>query len=264
MTARLSSLKSLPEGLALLALISGMKGQSFTMRLLLCSQGIAFGFLLMQMVKSVRLIWRAKSVGEEASCDVWQLESGCRKLLSSGAKIKAAGAASQLTQRECSSNDGHQLLGSDLLECSTAAHGGFQRARFFTAEKVSMGKRVEWLKSLMQDGRPTARPRQFLILLAFETYYQLCTLRGYRPRHLLDPEPPELKASGAGGQVLLIWPRRLPLSIRALNKVFPFEDYHVELVRYTPEAAAAADASGRRAEMMKTVRGELRHAGTFK
>ena len=59
-----------------------------------------------------------------------------------------------------------------------------------------MGKRVEWLRFVMRHGRK--RPRQLLIFLAFEAYYQLCALRGYRPRHILDPSPESMRGMRAG------------------------------------------------------------------
>ena len=123
-----------------------------------------------------------------------------------------------------------------------------------------MGKRVEWLKFLMQYGR--SRPRQLLIFLTFEAYYQLCVLRGYKPRHILDPWPESLKGIRPGGRILMIWPR-LPFSIRVLDR-FIFPGAHAELAPYTPEAFEAARASGRRVEFMEVILGELRHDGSFK
>ena len=116
-----------------------------------------------------------------------------------------------------------------------------------------MGKRVEWLKFVMRHGR--SRRRQLLIFLAFEAYYQLCTLRGYRPRHLFDPSPEWMRAGLAGRRILMIWPR-LPLSLRVLDRLFP--GAHAHVVPYTPEAYEAARASGRRAEVTEAVLGELR------
>lgn len=122
-----------------------------------------------------------------------------------------------------------------------------------------MGKRVEWLKYMMRFGRN--RPHQILIFLAFEAYYQLCTLRGYRPRHLLDPSPEWMRAGLKGQPILMIWPR-LPFSLRVLDRVFP--GAHAELVPYTQEAFEAARASGRRVEVMGAVIGELGHGGSFR
>jgi hypothetical protein len=122
-----------------------------------------------------------------------------------------------------------------------------------------MGKRIDWLDFVFRYRRPK---RQLFIFFAFEVYYQLCVLRGYRPRHLLDPMPEWARSSPAGEGILLVWPRRLPLSIRILNRIFPFGGHHVEMVPYTPEAAAAARASGRRAELAKTVQGEVRLAAS--
>lgn len=122
-----------------------------------------------------------------------------------------------------------------------------------------MGKRIDWLNFVFRHRRPK---RQLLTLFAFEVYYQLCALRGYRPRHLLDPLPEWERNRSAGGGILLVWPRRFPLSIRMLNSIFPFGGQHIERVPYTPEAVAAARASGRRAELAKTVQGEVRLVGS--
>ena len=123
-----------------------------------------------------------------------------------------------------------------------------------------MGKRVEWLKFVMQYGRN--RPRQLVIFLTFEAYYQLCALRGYRPRHILDPLPEPLKGIRPGGRILMIWPH-LPFSIRVLDRVI-FPGAHAELAPYTPEVFEAARAVGRRVEFMEVVLGELSHGGSFK
>jgi hypothetical protein len=117
-----------------------------------------------------------------------------------------------------------------------------------------MGKRVEWLRFVMRHGRK--RHRQLMIFLAFEAYYQLCALRGYKPRHILDPSSASLKGMPPGGRILMIWPR-LPFSIRVLDRII-FTGAHAELVPYTPDAFEAARASGRRVEFMEVVLGELR------
>jgi hypothetical protein len=133
--------------------------------------------------------------------------------------------------------------------------------RFLSVERVMMGKRFDWLKFVVRHKRPKG---QLLTFFAFEVYYQLCTLRGYRPRHLLDQMPEEVRVRSVGQHILSIWPRRLPLSVRVLNRIFPFGSYHVEMVPYTPEAVAAAWAAGKRAEVMKTAQGELRLIGSSK
>lgn len=121
-----------------------------------------------------------------------------------------------------------------------------------------MGQRVEWLKFVLRYGRK--RPRQLIIFLAFEAYYWLCALRGYRPRHhLLDPMPESLKGMRPGRHILMIWPR-LPFSIRVLDRVV-FTGSHAEWVPYTPGAYEAAKAAGRRVEFMEVVLGELRLGG---
>ena len=123
-----------------------------------------------------------------------------------------------------------------------------------------MGKRVEWLKFVRQFGRN--RPRQLLIFFLFEAHYQLCALRGYRPRHFLDPLPEEVRGVRAGEHILLIVPR-LPLSIRLLDRIF-YRLGHAEMVPYTAEAAARADASSWHTEVLDVVEGELHAGGSFK
>jgi hypothetical protein len=128
-----------------------------------------------------------------------------------------------------------------------------------------MFKRVEWLEFQMRRGRYERLPLVLLIFLAFESYYQLCTLLGYRPRRvLLDSTPESLRAIPPGKQVLMVWPR-LPLSIRVLERVWPYAyGAHAELVPHTPEAEAEARAAGRRAEVMRTYPCELRQGESFR
>ena len=128
-----------------------------------------------------------------------------------------------------------------------------------------MGKRVEWVKWQLRHGRPERLPLVLSISLAFEAYYQLCALLGYRPRHvLLDPSPESLRAIPPGKRVMMVWPR-LPLSIRALERVCPYAyGSHAEFAPYTPEALREARASGRRAEIIVTVQGEVRQGRSFK
>lgn len=111
-----------------------------------------------------------------------------------------------------------------------------------------MGKRVEWLKLVMRHSRPKTRPHQLLIFLTFETYYGLCKLRGYQPRHFLDPVPAEIKGCRAGDRYIVVFPI-LPFSIRLLNRIFPFGSSHAEFMPYTDEVAEKIKASGRRAEV---------------
>src|ERR687885_107000 len=100
--------------------------------------------------------------------------------------------------------------------------------------------RIEWLKLLMRYGNPKNRGRQVLFLLVFEIYYQLCKLRGYKPRHIMDSSPEAVRGMRAGDRILLIWPY-LPLSIRLLDRIFPYGKVaHAEYLPYTPEALAAA------------------------
>jgi hypothetical protein len=121
-----------------------------------------------------------------------------------------------------------------------------------------MISRVEWLETVMRYGERKLRGWQVLFLIAFETYYQLCKLRGYRPRHFLDPRAPRGKVLPPDTRRMLIWPR-LPLSIRLLNRIFPEGRIaHAECVPYTPEAVAAARASGHSIALLDTVQGELK------
>ena len=128
-----------------------------------------------------------------------------------------------------------------------------------------MVKRIEWLKLQMRHGRRARLPFALLYLLTFESYYQLCTLLGYRPRHvLLDASPESLRAIPPGMRVMMVWPR-LPLLLRVLERVWPCAyGAHAELMPYTPEAFEEAVAAGRRAEVLRTVQGELRYGGSFK
>ena len=83
-------------------------------------------------------------------------------------------------------------------------------------------------------------------------------LRGYPARHFLDPTPKEIRGLRVGERILLTWPS-LPLSIRVLDRVFPYCGMgHAEFAPYTPDAAAAARASGRRFEVIDVCQGEFR------
>ena len=128
-----------------------------------------------------------------------------------------------------------------------------------------MVTRSEWLKLQWQYGRRERLPVTLFIFLAFEAYYQLCALLGYRPRHaLLDASPESLRAIPPGMRVMMVWPR-LPLLIRALERVWPCAyGTHAELVPYTPEAEAAARSAGRRTQVLRTVQGELGSGRSFR
>jgi hypothetical protein len=119
--------------------------------------------------------------------------------------------------------------------------------------------RIEWLK--LQNGGPLNLCRRASQLAVFEVYYQLCALRGYRPRHVfLNASPESLRATLPGDHVLLIWPR-LPLSIRLLEVAWPYAyGSHAEGVPYTPEAFAAAKAAGRRVRIILSAPGEFKKA----
>ncbi len=105
--------------------------------------------------------------------------------------------------------------------------------------------RIEWLKWVMRYGRPKSRARQIGLLLIFEVYYQLCKLRGYRVEHILKMK------SRPAGKYLLVWPP-LPLSIRLLDKLFPFgRAAHAEYVPYALETAEEMKKMGRRTEIIE-------------
>ncbi|MBA3711834.1 MAG: hypothetical protein H0W76_05195 [Pyrinomonadaceae bacterium] len=107
------------------------------------------------------------------------------------------------------------------------------------------------------------RARQVLFFLAFEVYYGLCKLRGYKAHHFLDPAP-EWMRSGLPERIMLVW-SHLPLSIRLLDRIFPFgRTSHAELMPYTPEAAEDVRTSGKRAAVVNISRGELCFGGSFK
>jgi hypothetical protein len=126
-----------------------------------------------------------------------------------------------------------------------------------------MVRRVEWLKLILRNG-PANCSVQFLLFLVFEVYYGLCMLRGYPARHFLDPSPEEVRGMRKGERVLLTWPS-LPLSIRVLDRVFPFASIgHAEFAPYTPDAAAATRVSGRRFEVIEISQGEFRSGGSHK
>lgn len=125
-----------------------------------------------------------------------------------------------------------------------------------------MFPRVEWLRLQMRHGRRARLPFALFYFITFEAYYQLCALLGYRPRHFLDPLPEGVRGLRAGEHVLLIRPR-LPLSIRLLDRMF-YRIGHAEMVPYTAEAAARAEASGWHTEVLDTVEGELHAGGSFK
>lgn len=127
-----------------------------------------------------------------------------------------------------------------------------------------MGTRAEFLKLQMRHNHSIGWwLRALSSMLAFEAFYQLCAVRGYRPRHVfLEASLGSLRDRLPGQRGLMIWPR-LPLSIRVLNKICPYAyGAHAEFVPYTPEAEARA--SGRRAEVLEVVSGELRQGRSFK
>jgi hypothetical protein len=123
-----------------------------------------------------------------------------------------------------------------------------------------MFSRVEWLKLQSRHGGRARLPFALLYLLTFESYYRLCALLGYRPRHFLDPFPDNLRGLKPGDRYLIVWPH-LPLPIRLLDRIFPG---HVEFAPYTPGAVAEARAKGRRADVGVVRAGVLRSGGSFK
>src|SRR5437763_16957760 len=123
--------------------------------------------------------------------------------------------------------------------------------------------RIGWLRLQARHGRLEKLPLALWCLLVFEPYYWLCTLKGYRPRHVfLEASPEGLRNRPPGERrILLIWPR-LPLSIRVLERICPYADgSHAEFVPYTPEVEAAARALGRRVVVMKSRMGVLVSGG---
>jgi hypothetical protein len=110
--------------------------------------------------------------------------------------------------------------------------------------------RIEWLKLVMQYGQPKNRARQFLLLIIFESYYQLCKF--------LDPLPEDVRSLSVGDRILLIWPR-LPLSIRLLNRIVPFGRVaHATYLPYSTEADVAARRRGRRTAAVYITPGEFK------
>ena len=124
-----------------------------------------------------------------------------------------------------------------------------------------MYPRGEWLRLQMRYGRRARLPFALFYLTTLEAYYRLCTLRGYRPRHFLDPMPEEVRGVRAGEHILLIRPR-LPLSVRLLDRIV-YRIGHAEMVPYTAEAAARAAASGLNTEVIPVVEGELHAGGSY-
>jgi hypothetical protein len=123
--------------------------------------------------------------------------------------------------------------------------------------------RIEWLKWRMSFGSRKSRAQQLKLFLAFEVYYQLCKLRGYRVNHFLEwqGEPIPEGAQPATGKYILVWPR-LPLSIRLLDRIFSFgRDAHAIHIPYTPETEEEIRGTGRRAEVVE-IRYELRFGGS--
>jgi hypothetical protein len=124
--------------------------------------------------------------------------------------------------------------------------------------------RIEWLKWRMRFGSRESRAQQLKLFLAFEVYYQLCKLRGYRVNHFLgwQGKPIPEGAQPLEGRYLLVWPR-LPLSIRLLDRIFPFGRHaHAEHLPYTPEMAEEIRGTGRRAEVVE-IRYELGFGGSW-
>jgi hypothetical protein len=129
------------------------------------------------------------------------------------------------------------------------------------ASREAKMSRFDWLRLVMRYGRRKNRIPQLFIFILFEAYYRLCMLMGYPARHFLDPLPEAVRTLRAGQQVLYIWPR-LPLSIRLLDRVIPFGRVaHAECVPYTTDAASAAEAAGRRVEVVEITPGELKVVG---
>ena len=116
-----------------------------------------------------------------------------------------------------------------------------------------MGKRVEWFKWIIHYRMLKVRVQQISLVFSFEVYYQLCKLRGYPVTHVLERwgSPAPEGAKSREGKYIAVWPR-LPLSIRLLDRIFPFARYyHAECIDYTPERAEEIKQSRRRAELVE-------------
>jgi hypothetical protein len=122
-----------------------------------------------------------------------------------------------------------------------------------------MTSRVEWLKLQMRHCSLWTCCRLLPWFTAFEVYYRLCDLAGYRARHFLERRPAELRDLRAGDRVLITWPPGLPFSIWLLDRIVPFAHMaHAESVPYTPEAEEAAKKVGCRIEVIDVVPGEFK------
>jgi hypothetical protein len=124
-----------------------------------------------------------------------------------------------------------------------------------------MVRRLDWLKLNMRRGRPTrVRARVVCHFLAFEFYYWLCRLLGYRPRHYLDYPVAGVQGLRAGDKYLVIWPR-LPLTIRLLDRIFS-PTGHARFAPYSSAAAEDAGSKGRRMAVMTVRAGVLGVSGS--
>ncbi len=102
-------------------------------------------------------------------------------------------------------------------------------------------ERIEWLKWFIRYGGKD-RARLIGKAFAFEVYYQFCKLRGYKVDHFLEE-----KFLPAGKYIFRN--PQLPLSIRLLNKIFPFgKAAHAQYVPYAPEVAEEMRRAGKHVE----------------
>ena len=84
------------------------------------------------------------------------------------------------------------------------------------------------------------RANQLRIFATFEVYSFLCWLRGYPVPHFLA------NRSLPAGKYILV-PQSIPLSVRLLDKIFPFGKWeHVEYIPYTESAAEEMRRLGKR------------------
>jgi len=107
-------------------------------------------------------------------------------------------------------------------------------------------RRIEWLSWAARYGNPKTRSRNIASFLAFELYWVGCKLSGYHIAHWLDDAP-----SMPAGKYLRVT-RSAPLTVRLLDKIFPFgEETHSDYVPFTPEAEEEMQREGMQARIVE-------------